>query len=445
MLVLTAVLVAACASLGQGVLALCGWQRWAWWSPALGYAVLLIVFGQAIRLPHRLTGPILISAALAVAPLVLRPVRRALREALADGIALSILALLLAAIPFFATGRTGILGASVSNDMAQHLTAAFWLRTHDSMLPVAAIGGNLITTGYPIAPHSLAAGLSHATHIGDVRAFSAETLAIPVMTVLAAFGVVPAARRGARWALAVVVGLGYLPVAYLAQGSFKEIAEALFVLATALALNDVVRREGRALWRRGIPIGLLLAGTIYNYSYGGAAWILGAAGFFIFLSVFRDWPAVGATLKRIALPAVTAVVAAAVVISPEIHRIQLFKDSIFGVEPLENHGNLYHAINPFETLGVWFSGAFQLNPQAEWISFLASAVAFAALLYGLGWTWRRRELGLPATLIAAFTIWTHLTLTINIYNAAKGLVVMAPVAMSLIGAPLAMAWSARAA
>jgi hypothetical protein len=147
----------------------------------------------------------------------------------------------------------------------------------------------------------------------------------------------------------------------------------------------------------------------------------------------------------LALPAVSAVVAAAVVIAPEIHRIQRFKNSIFGVEPLENHGNLYHAINPFETLGVWFSGDFRVDPQPEWISFLASAAALGALLYGLGWTWRRRELGLPATLIAAFAIWTHLTLTINIYNAAKGLVVMAPVAMSLIGAPLAMAWSARAA
>ena len=121
--------------------------------------------------------------------------------------------------------------------MSQHLTAAYWLWGHQGMLPAAAIGGDLITTGYPLGPHSLAAGLSHGLGLGEVRAFSALTLAVPVLTAFAALGVIPTAPRPARLALAAVVGLGYLPAAYLAQGSFKETIVAMLVLATAVAVD----------------------------------------------------------------------------------------------------------------------------------------------------------------------------------------------------------------
>jgi hypothetical protein len=453
MLALTAVLVAACATIGQGVLALCGYARWCWWAPALGYAVLLIAFGQLIRAHGHLLAMVLIAALLAIAPLALRSVRVALREAVPDLGGLGVLVLVVSAIPFFAIGRSGVLGASVSNDMSQHLVGAFYLRTHDSVLPAAAIGGDLITSGYPIGPHSIAAGLTRVSGLGEEQTFSALTLAIPVLTAFAALGVVPAARRGARWALATVVGLGYLPAAYLAQGSFKEIGQALFALATAVALNEVAEatpnrsRRGAAirLLLRGIPIGLLLGGTVYNYSYGGASWIVATAALFIVAELAREPRAISTTIRRLGLAAVGAVVAGLIAIAPEWHRIQHFRHSIFGQEPRENRGNLFHAINPLESLGVWFSGDFRFNPDPRWLSYAVSFVAVGGLLYGLGWCWRRRQLGLPAALIAAVAVWVELSTTRNIYNGAKGLVVIAPIAMALVGAPLAAAWGARAA
>src|SRR3954447_26776670 len=389
MLALTAVLVAACATIGQGVLALCGYARWRWWAPALGYAVLLIVLGQTIRVPRHLTDLVVIGALLAVAPLALRSVRAALREALPDIGGLGVLVLFLSAIPFFAIGRTGVLGASVSNDMSQHLLGAFYLRTQDSMLPAAAIGGDLITTGYPLGPHSIAAGLTRASGVGEEQTFSALTLAIPVLTAFAAVGVVPAAGRGARWALAAVVGLGYLPAAYLAQGSFKEIGQALLVLATAVALNDVADempngsrpRAAIRLLLRGIPIGLLLGGAVYNYSYGGASWIVATAVLFIIAQLVRQPRAIVTTVRRLGLAAVGAVVVGLIAIAPEGHRIQHFRNSIFGQEPLENHGNLPHAINPLEALGVWFSVDFRFNPDPRWLSYAVSFIAVGALLY----------------------------------------------------------------
>src|SRR5438309_5691944 len=75
LLALTAALVAVCCALGQGLLALFGWREWRPWSPALGFAVLLIVFGQVVRIPNRqgiVIALVLVAAALALA---LRPVR----------------------------------------------------------------------------------------------------------------------------------------------------------------------------------------------------------------------------------------------------------------------------------------------------------------------------------------------------------------------------------
>jgi hypothetical protein len=443
MLLLTVGLVAGCFLLGQGVLALCGSDRWRWWAPALGYAVLLIVGGQVLRVPNHDTEMVVIVLVAALATLAFAMVRRACTQAAPYALPLALAVILIAAIPFFATGRTGILGPGVSNDMSTHLTAAFYLRTGDGMRPAAAFGGNVITTGYPLGAQGLAALLTYATGLGEENVFSAITLTIPVLTAFAALGIVPTARREARWALAAIVGLGYLLAAYFAQDSFKETTQALFVLATALALGDLAGEVPPRGWRRGVPIGLLAAGSVYNYSYGGMFWMIGAAGVFLIVEAARRPRALFGMLRQAIVPAAGCVVALAIVLAPEITRIEEFTKSIFGVEPTTQHGNLFHAVNPLEAVGPWFSGDFRITPRPEWPSLAFSALGLAALLVGLVWWWRRRALVLPATLLASIAIWVELALTRNTYNAAKGLVVMAPLVMACIGAPLAAAWGER--
>jgi hypothetical protein len=443
MLLATCLLVAVCFVLGQAIVFLCGWRRPQWWAPAVGYAALLIVFAQLIRFPRHPRDLIVLVAVVAVASLALRFVRRSIRQSWDDLFLVGVGLLLLAAIPFFAAGYAGILGASVSNDMSQHLTAAYWLRDHSGVLPVAAIGGDLITTGYPIGPHALAAELSRALGISEVRAFAAETLAVPVVTGFIALGIVPAARRPARSALAAVVGLGYLPAAYLAQGSFKEIQLAMLVLAIAVALGDLAADEGRLGWRRAIPIAVLTGGAVYTYSCGALLWIGVVMIFFFFAEVFRRRE-LFAFVRHWAACAVGAGAVAAIVILPELHRMRLFRNSIFGQESLKNKGNLAHALNPLETLGVWFTGDFRFNPDPRWPTYLFCAIALAALVASLVWWWRRRAIALPAAVAAAVVVWVNLTQTVNIYNAAKGLIVLAPLVMACIGAPLAVAWHTRA-
>src|SRR3954467_7580367 len=140
LLLLTAVLVAVCALLGQALLGLCGWTAPRWWAPVVGYALLLICGGQAVRLPGRATTVAVLIVVLSVAALALPQVRAALRARPVESVIVAVGMILLAAVPFFAAGHVGVLGTGLSDDMSQHLLGAFYLRTHDSMLPAAAVG-----------------------------------------------------------------------------------------------------------------------------------------------------------------------------------------------------------------------------------------------------------------------------------------------------------------
>ena len=79
MLLATVLLVAACSLLGQAVASLCGWSGWRWWSPALGYAALMIIFGLAVHVPSHQRLLLVLAVVLVVASLALSSVRRAIR------------------------------------------------------------------------------------------------------------------------------------------------------------------------------------------------------------------------------------------------------------------------------------------------------------------------------------------------------------------------------
>ena len=82
------------------------------------------------------------------------------------------------------------------------------------------------------------------------QAFLGEIFAIGVLTGLTALGGAAATSAPARRTLAAaLVAITYLAASYFAQGAFKETAEALFVLAFALALRDPAARRRAAAGR----------------------------------------------------------------------------------------------------------------------------------------------------------------------------------------------------
>jgi hypothetical protein len=440
----SAVLVLASSAIGQGIRRLGGLAGWAWWSPAVGLAAILVICGVLVRLPGRAALAAAGVAVAAVLALAAPSVRRALLGAAPEGLPVGALALLLGLLPYLVSGRTGIPGAGDNNDMSAHLATAWWLETRDGWAPVGAIGGGLAPHGYPIGPHALAAATSAGLRVSLVHAFDAVILVAPVVLALAALGALPAVRRPARAAAALLVAFSYLGASFLVQAAFKEVLEGALLVACALAVRELIpvttAAPRAAVVRAGLPLGVLLAGSVYVYSYPGLAWPAAACAVAAAAVVLARGTTPRA-LARCAWPAAAGAGAAcAVLLVPEAPRLYAFAGSMFASEPRNGTGNLVDAISPLQALGVWLHGDFRFDPDRYGVTVALGCLAAAAFVLSVAWWWRRRDFVLPATAVAALAIWAELSLTRSIYTAAKGLAVLAPAVAITLAPPLLELW-----
>jgi hypothetical protein len=415
------------ALIGQAIFALCGRRTWSRLSPAVGLAALTALAWGTVRLPGDATAALvamgaagLVSAAYLTGRLDDGP--RALRV----GIPLEIAAVLLASLPFIVEGRFGILGTGLNPDMSQHLLEAGRLG--------AGEGGRLLGAGYPLGPHALVAALSKVG-ISTVHGFDGLTLATAVAMCLAPLALLwrlPASRRIAG---ALLVGLSYMTASYLVQGAFKELLEALFVLAFAIGLHQLSSGELNPRGRRqALPLAVLGVGAVYCYSFPGLFWLAGAAVIWAGLEVLSG------TGLRDRLPALgVALVVLGVAIAPEIGRMVDF-GSFNTFDPRgPGLGNLFNRVSPLEALGIWPSGDFRVEPGdgfAPAIAFLAgSAFALAALAWGLRDWVRRAEWAVPAALAAAAALILYTFASGTPYQEAKAIAIASPLVMLVIVRP----------
>jgi hypothetical protein len=151
-----------------------------------------------------------------------------------------------------------------------------------------------------------------------------------------------------------------------------------------------------------IPVGVVLAGAIFNYSFPGLAWLLGAALIWMLVIALRERDraaaffaglrlgerlrqARSAILLGIAIPVVCAL--------PEIFRLASFSSfkafNPSGTGPTVGFGNLRQPLNPLEAFGIWPSGEFRITPAnsttPEIAFYLGGLLALAAFAWGL---WR---------------------------------------------------------
>ena len=437
-----AVVCAAALLVGQAILALAGWREWSPLSAGLGFAALLVICGLGGR-------ALVLAAAVLGAAIWLVAAGRVGKARGAGGdrenlshtdtksrtIAIAAGAALLAAfgafVPFLVNDRIGVLGAGlVNDDMANHLLMADWAQNGTEPRP------ELIDDGYPLGPHSLAATLADLLGTGLVEAFAGITLAVAALaaiTALAALDRLPPLRRTAAGALAA---LPYLGAAYLAQGAFKEPIQALLLVAFVLLL---VRARDR---RIVIPLGVLLAGTIFNYSFPGLFWLAGAAA--AYLAILHA-PRLGEALRalrRAAVPIALTIAVAAVLTIPEWGRIVTFTG--FGAfDPAGEQtglGNLRQALSPLEALGVWPTGEFRLSPAdaslPAVVFYLAGLLGAAAVGVGIVAAIRRRGerpdgVAILAGFAAAAAIYLGAAVAGTPYTSAKALAIAAAPAMLL--------------
>jgi hypothetical protein len=421
-----AVVCAASLLVGRSLLAVLGERRWTWLEPAVGLAALLTVAGFFARAPGHATTAAVFVIALLVAAIVGLRMPYARDDAVRAGWPVVAVVAILLAIPFAISARWGLIGVGFNNDLGLHLQWAEWLKNGLGPAP---------DRGYPLGPHGLATTLSIIPGIGLDKAFTGLVIAIPILTALTAVGALRELGLGRRTFGAALVALAYLAVSYYAQSAFKETAEALFVLAFAIALPAAwplpnhLRGRLRALG----PLAVLAAGIVFSYSFAGLAWPL--AAIFIFGLTFPEFRQalrprrLWRTVSRPAVWIGGAIVLLAVVV------LAIAGPFGFGKSFTEVQGaNTFGPVNPAEALGFWTSANYRLDTAGgAHLPWLTSAVAALALVAGVAWWVRRGDYALPAALGGAILIYlATLTPLSGDYVRAKALMIIAPLVMLIV-------------
>jgi hypothetical protein len=194
---------------------------------------------------------------------------------------------------------------------------------------------------------------------------------------------------------------------------------------------------------------VIAAGTIYNYSFPGLAWLLGAALVWMIVIAWRERDRARALVASLRLPerlrAARAAIGLAVAIPvvaalPEVFRLASFSNfqafNPQGTGPTVGFGNLRQPLNPLEAFGIWPSGEFRITPAnsstPEIAFYLGGLLALAAFAWGLGRALSRRESALPSALVAATVLYLGALAFGTPYTQAKALAIGTPLIM-LIG------------
>ena len=305
---------------------------------------------------------------------------RGRRDAAAVGVPVVAITVLAASLPFAIAGFVGILGVGlVNDDMASHLIIADYVSDYSGAVP------SFIKGGYPIGPHAVVAAVARVGGAGPRRRLRRVHDG--------AGAAVRPARRSAcsgrcrRLRLIVgasLVALTYLGAAYLTQGAFKEPLQAMLLIGFALSLAALIGMRtpldetGRAAAparvdvhpiRRVLPLAVLAAASVFNYSLPGLLWI-GAVGVVVlaarwFLVKPRpelpdDW------LRKLAPYLLGLLVVVAVATAGEWSRIADFS-RLSALNPDRfgsDLGNLAQSLSPLEAFGIWPAGEFDATPTS---------------------------------------------------------------------------------
>jgi hypothetical protein len=425
----------ASLAIGQAAIALCGRRRWSWTAAPVGLAILCAVCWATVRLPGHGSISAIVVLAMLAASLAYLQGRGVWREPFSQGWPVFVLAALGASLPFIVEGHFGILGTSFNPDMSQHLLAADQLAQGHS--------GQLIHQGYPLGPHSIVVALNKGLDIGLVKGFSGLTVAVAVLAPLSAIAAFRDLRALPRTAAALLVGLAYVFASYFAQGAFKEVMLAFFLLGFVLFLRESVREPADSPLRFA-PAGLIAVGAVYTYSFPGLLWLIGTAVIWAIVEFGLGWlgdrERVRATVGALVKPVGIAVLLLVVLVAPEIgrmidfHKFETFDPNGPGL------GNLFGQVSPFEALGIWPSGDFRLAPGDGAVPaaayYLGAAFASVLLLYGIYRCWRGKETVVLSGLFVAAVAYLAARVGGTAYTAAKAIEIAAPLCALTILLPL---------
>jgi hypothetical protein len=414
-----------------------GAARPIWAEGALGLAALTVVAGLAVRLPGRaVTAAVVILALLAAGSFAARKGfgPRSGEEAAGSredpvGLAVLLITLAAASIPFLLEGRAGVFGEGIyTNDHAAQLFWTDWLQNGFGPEPSA------VAWGYPVGPQSFVAAIAEVTGASLIDVFNGLLLAIPALTGLAALSLLWRLRPGPRIAAASLAALPFLAASFLAQSAFKETVMALFVVGftAVLALASEPGEDGQpALGRRpAVAAGVVLAlGGIFAYSVPALAWFALILAVWMALVIGMgerqiDWGAFRDAIRRRRVPLAIGAVVLVGIAAVSAGRLGGFIERIGDISA--STGRLSSPIFPGEALGVWPEGDFRVVRGEVSGALVATAIGFLAVVAGAVVLWRRRSFAVLAALGAAFVVYAGARAFSSIYVESKALAVMAP-------------------
>jgi hypothetical protein len=424
-----ALICAASLLVGRAVLSLAGRSRWSWLEPAVGFGAIVTVTGLLARVVGHGTSATLGALALVLgAAAICWRERYAAPGALRAGLPVAIAIGAALTIPFLVSGRWGLIGVGFNNDLGLHLAWAEWLRSGFGPEPFG---------GYPLGPHGLAVAIAAVPGLSLGQAFFGEIFAISIMIGLTALAALSDLGPARRTLAAAMVALTYLAASYFAQGAFKETAEALFVLAVALALRDPgVVPEGR--WSRlrlSLPYLAIAGGVFFSYSFAGLAWPI---------AVVVLWGLTQPAVRRVLAPRALARALwrprtlVVLLVLAGLGVLALIGPFGFGGGFKKVAGsNTYGPVSPVEALGVWPASNYRLDAAGgAQLRGLAAAIGALALVLGAAWWVRRRELEVPVALAACAGLYAISLPFSGDYSQAKALMIGAPLAMLIAIRPL---------
>ncbi len=436
-------LLVASAALGQGVLCVCGRRTWSWLAPAVGLATLVVLAGATIRLPGRDLTATAIVGIFVLASLVLLWVRRPQAPgAWRAGLPVAVLVVLVASLAFAAAGGFGAFEGK-SNDLGYYLYDAQWLQTHDGFEPVQ------IVKGFPMGPPALAVVTANvAGGASLVATFTAFMITVAVAAALASLAVLGRLSAPRRIVGALLVGLPYMVASFYVQSSFKEVATGLFALTFALSLRELAGEDRHEESPRPrplagiVPLGLLLAASVYAYSFAGTYWALGTLGLWVVASVVINRRDLGTLAERwrpqlpgtrrgriVAAVVFCAVVAVAIPESNQVVEFARARGSLSALSGGGVAGDLPGTPWFYTALGIWPVTDYRAavpNMGAERVLF---GIAVIMAVRGLFLLWRGRELAILSVAGATLILYLAARIGSGPYVQSKALAVMAPAVM----------------
>jgi hypothetical protein len=268
---------------------------------------------------------------------------------------------------------------------------------------------------------------------------------LPIMAVTAAAAFVETALWR-RALIGLLVAVAYLAAAFYGEASFKEPLVALMLLGFVVYARELTRagstRRTSVGWLLAcIPAGLLVDAAIDTYSDVAVGWfaaflVFWAAGELLARPSLLRAPAMHwGTLRRGLLVALGAGLLVLVVLAPTAGRIITYAQ-VLGTSPAASGaiaksmlGNLAGPLSPYEALGVWLQPDFRFVPANAFHAGELAAAALVVFGFGLLWSLRRRDIALPALVVACAAVYWYSHHTQSPYVAAKTLMIASPAVM----------------